>query len=708
MRYSRHCYLAGSSILALLGTPVFAQDSEVTEPVDIESTIIVTGQKVERPLLDTQASVAVVTDEDIVEKDLTSFREAFRTMGNVIDADFVDAGFVIRGVNSEGLTPGGAPLAAIYIDGAEQTGQGARRGARGLWDVEQVEVYRGPQSTLSGRAALAGAIYVNTRDPEYDYDASARLSYGELDTFDAALAGGGAIVDDVLAFRVAAEYQRRDSEVNYPTFSEFANFDRLIEDEYYQIRGKLRADPTPGLRIDLTYAYSYDSPAYDDVAGPGFGFEFEDRRGDFNLPFFQEAREAENHSKIAQVTYEIAPDITLTSLSTLVDTDTDRPSVNANTPGEDFTTVGAIDERLFTQELRANYDGGNGFKAVLGLYYAFDRSDSGFTRSVFFGGGRTDTTRSLSRNRNYAIFGEATVPLLDRVDLIAGGRVDRNEREINSSFSRDNFNPATPDTATVDFVESGETVFLPKLGVDIELASDLRLGLVFQQGYRPGGASRNVSSGDIVEFDAEFTDTYEASLRKDLGARGNLAVNVFYTDWTDQQVEFDLDPNDFFSRITVNAGKSRLYGGEVELSVQPTRDVSAFASLGVVDTEFEDFAVAGLGDFSGLEFPEAPSVTLAFGADYRPSTGFFAGADAKFVSEYFARDLQNAPIDEVGNYFVANARVGYQFDFGSLMLFADNLFNEQYFVYRDRIGDFDCCATFGRSRVVGVTGRVDF
>ncbi len=190
---------------------------------------------------------------------------------------------------------------------------------------------------------------------------------------------------------------------------------------------------------------------------------------------------------------------------------------------------------MFTHELRVNYDGANGLRAVLGPYYAYDRSDSGFSRSVFFGGGRNDTTRSLSSNRNYAIFGEATVPVLERVDLIAGGRIDHNERELNSTFMRDNFNPARPDVSTADFVESQETVFLPKLGVDIELASDLRLGFVFQQGYRPGGASRNVISGTIAQFDAEFTDTFEASLRKELGRRGNLAINVFYTDWTDQQ-----------------------------------------------------------------------------------------------------------------------------------------------------------------------------
>lgn len=146
--------LAGTATPLITPAQLVAQESAAKdETASHEERIIVVGQKTKQTLLATQSRGAVVAAEDIREKDLTSSREAFRTMDNVIDADFVDAGFIIRGINSEGLTPGGAPLAAIYIDGAEQTGQGARRGARGLWDVQQVEVYRGPQSTLSCRAA---------------------------------------------------------------------------------------------------------------------------------------------------------------------------------------------------------------------------------------------------------------------------------------------------------------------------------------------------------------------------------------------------------------------------------------------------------------------------------------------------------------------------------------------------------------------------
>lgn len=82
-------------------------------------------------------------------------------MANLNSGDWTESGFVIRGITSEGLVPGGAgaPLASLYIDGVQQTTDGTRRGARGMFDTEQLEIYRGPQSTLSGRAALAGAMY---------------------------------------------------------------------------------------------------------------------------------------------------------------------------------------------------------------------------------------------------------------------------------------------------------------------------------------------------------------------------------------------------------------------------------------------------------------------------------------------------------------------------------------------------------------------
>jgi outer membrane receptor protein involved in Fe transport len=674
--------------------------------------IVVTGQKIRRTLLDTQVSVGVVTAEDIEAKDLTTFREAFRTMANVMSGDWLDAGYVIRGVNSEGLTSG-SPLASLYIDGAEQTKMGTRRGSRGLWDVEQVEVYRGPQSTLSGRAALAGALYINTRDPSYDYDAAVRASAGELGTIEGALAVGGPIIDDVLAFRVAAEYQQRDTETSYPSFTQYKRYDTLSEDKYYQFRGKLRIDPLPGLTATLSHAYSYDSPAYDDVGGPGLGWAYEDRRGDFNQPVFQEARETDNHSSSARLVYELSPSITLTALATLADTDTDRGSVNEGTPGEIYVVKGTEEERLFTQELRVNYDGANAVRAVGGLYYNHYRADSVRTSTLPNSGGRTDDTSLVNRADNYAVFGEVTVPLLDNLSLVAGGRFDRTEADISSFFQRQFVDPALPGTLAIYDVGNDESEFLPKLGFDVELSPVTKVGVVAQRGFRPGGVQRDTNNGVVTSFDSESTMTYETSLRHSVGRRGNLALNLFYTDWKDQQVRFDSrDAAGNLSRITVNAGESRIYGGEFEARLGLRRDLSAFTSLGYLDTKFERFMTADLGDFTGLSFPQAPDWTAAAGFDYRPDTGFFCGADAKYVGSFISRDMQDAPIDAAGDYTIVNVRIGYAWDGMSVTIFADNLFDEQYFLYRNRIdfgtGPQDLFGTMGRSRITGITAQARF
>jgi outer membrane receptor protein involved in Fe transport len=707
MRLSLLPTAAVAAIATVPAAPATAQAEAPVEQVAGVPDILVTGERQTRSLLDTAASVGVVTAADIQRTDVTSFREAFRLLGNVLDSDWVDGGFIIRGINSEGLTPGGNPLASVYIDGAQQTIQGARRGARGLWDVEQVEVYRGPQSTLSGRASLAGAIYIRTVDPGFEWSGAARVSAGELGTLDGAVAVGGPLSDKI-AFRIVAEYQHRDSEISYPAFENFARYDQIRRDEYWQLRGKLLAKTSDNVKLIISYSYADDSPAYDDVAGPGFGFDYFDRRGDFNLPFFQEVRSATNHSASAELVVGLSDRLDFTSLTTYGSTNVRIPSINQGTPGERFVTDGVQTQRLFTQELRLNLSRDK-LSGVVGLYLSTERNRRDTDRSTFFGGGRLDNFRDNFEIDSYALFGEGTLRVSPAIRLVAGGRLNHERQRNETSFSRDNFNPALPDISTTGSSRVSQTVFLPKAAVLFDLATDTTLGFTVQRGFRSGGSGVNGVTGQPFSFAPEYTWNYEGSLKSKLmDGKLFLTANLFYTDWRDQQVELLLDPLDFTTGVTLNAASSRVFGGELEARAVPHPNLQAFVSLGITDAKFKEFVDLKLGDFSGLSFPEAPRYTISAGLDWRPKTGFFIGGDVRHVSSYFARDLQNAPIDRVGNYVLVNARAGWQADRWSLMVFADNLLNEQYFVYRDVIGDFECCATLGRSRIVGVTGRVSF
>ncbi len=698
--------LAGSGLdgrLTASGTVTVARSAIVTgggSAINL-APIEIYGSKTATTLDDTTASVAVVTAEEIEQRQLGSFREAFRVMGNVMDADWPDAGFVIRGVNSEGLTPGRAPLASVYADGAQQTSQGARRGARGLWDVEQVEVYRGPQSTLTGRAALAGALYVKTKDPTFKFESAAQATVGTLDTRGGAFAVGGPVVDDQVAFRISGEYEVSESDLNYPTYRSFRRYEEFVEDEYYQLRGKLLLLPRslPDSSALLTYSFSHDSPNADDIAGPVLGFTYGQRRGDFNTPVFSESRSADTHNLSLDLGHNVTSGLKLTSLSTYSFTDMRRPSVNEGTPGETNYTNGRQEEYVAAQEFRANYETDR-WKGVLGVYIAKENAEQGYERPANFG--RNDVSRGARDTFNAAAFGEVTYTVVPTWKIVAGGRVDYTDETSMSYFSRNSVVTTNRETTFQ------ETVLLPKAGLIKELTPDHTLGVTAQRGFRSGGSGVQSSAGLAYTFDPEYAWTYEASYKgKFLGGRLQAGVNLFTMDWTDQQVEVQEVPGSFASTRVTNAAKSSTKGFEIETRYQMAEGLSTFASIGYVHTRFDSFSDASLGNVSGMPFPEAPHWNAALGAFYQHPSGFFVGGDAKYISRSLAR-FGTLPHDYLDGYMVANAQLGYRLNALTIRLFAENLFDEEYFVYTDRSAAGDIAATLGRRQMIGLSTTLKF
>jgi outer membrane receptor protein involved in Fe transport len=251
-------------------------------------------------------------------------------------------------------------------------------------------------------------------------------------------------------------------------------------------------------------------------------------------------------------------------------------------------------------------------------------------------------------------------------------------------------------------------VFLPKLGVAHDLNENQVVGFTVQQGFRSGGAGVQVSTGTTYEYDPEYTWNYELSFKGNFaGGRLSVTSNVFYTDWQDQQVELQEDPLDFSSNLVTNAASSNSYGLELETRYQFTAALSGFASIGYVETEFEDFVDVNLGDLSGLPFPEAPEWNLAIGGQYKSASGYYIGADAKYLDNYLAR-FGAPPQEYLDGYWVANAQLGWQSDHWELSVFAENLFDETYLVYNDRDYVGDIAASLGYERRVGVSATYRF
>jgi outer membrane receptor protein involved in Fe transport len=237
------------------------------------------------------------------------------------------------------------------------------------------------------------------------------------------------------------------------------------------------------------------------------------------------------------------------------------------------------------------------------------------------------------------------------------------------------------------------------------LASDQSLGIVLSRGYRGGGGGIDALTGQPYTYDPETADNLELSYRwESTDRRWRVAANAFHMRWRNQQINVPQIPGDFTSDKVVNAGRSTVQGGELEIQARPSRSCDVFASLGMADTRFDEFRFTQAGavlDLTGNPFPQAPKWNGAFGAQWRLG-GWFAGGDVKHTGRALSRSLlEGVPADLMPDYTVLNLRGGFQWDAWRLSVQMANVTDERYFLYRFDTPAFQV-ATVGRPRTVSV------
>lgn len=698
---------------------------DVDAPFEELEEVMVIGEKDKKPLSATLASVAVVDDRRIDKYRLYSVADAFRQMANVQAPQFTDGGFVIRGINTEApdaenISGSQVPMALIYIDGVALSRGAGRRGPLGIWDVAQVEVFRGPQTSLQGRNSLAGAVHIHTKNPTFDWEGASRSTVGSFETYDQALMLSGPL-SDTLAFRLTAEGNRAGSFIDYPNLVSQPRYNDLVHAESYNIRGKLLWQP--GGRDDdtltflLSYNHSFGRGTPSDVFGPNApgapaGLSFYDRQWLSAAPG-QQIRAT--HSDVASLLVNWRPDGSswrFVSQSAFVHSLTNIDTLNGGFVRDDV-------EREYTHELRAHYETDR-TRAVLGLYGFLAGFDS--------------TQRAIESERlNLAAFGEIDQRLAGGLHSIIGARLDYDEFEIAAL--------GTPE------VGSNYLRLLPKGALRYEFTPDHSLAFTVQRGYRAGGAATDVSNIPYT-FAPATTMNYELALRsKWFGGRLETNLNAFHTKLKNQQVVLrDFDFLSFTpSERVINAANSEMSGIELETRLQATEELAFFVSAGYLDTNYTRFVhnidpvTAGvLGvpaqlDYSGYDFPESPRWNAAVGFDYRRKGGFFLTADAEFMGEYYSPYLfapagsgvgaatsVQVPQDDsvrIQPRAIVNASVGYEWKNWTVTLFVRNLFDRDYLIGQtpniigtgagvQSQGGF--LGTVGAPRFIGVAVNVKF
>nr|WP_315253133.1 TonB-dependent receptor [uncultured Duganella sp.] len=604
------------------------------EPIE---QVVISGDKLKRTEIDSSASVGARNRRQIDESGMNTVEEVISQMANVGTAENLS----IRGVQSYGPTGGGGKTITVVVDGVPQDGFGQTISSLSVWDADRVEVLRGPQSTNQGRNSLAGAVVLRTRDPQDARDFSYRLSAGNQNAHQVALAGGGAIVEQVLAGRVTLEQRRRDGDVYNVTRDD----KRANHDDGHTLRGKLRITPW-GDRYQALITL------VDDKQRLGYNtVEAVRAAADARLNFSNEPREVENRTRSAaleQTFRALGADVTL--LTTYSHNRYARVADYDGTELNQGVRDGENIDRQWAQEARANFDTllfGHKLKGVAGLYYSqqYYAGDDKFVVPVSYvlgliGQCRVQTVcdatygadfisrRQMQDNasKTRAVYGEFDY-VLDKLTLTAGMRYDAERQRRILSTATDGTSPLARQIY-MQLIRSGafspdgtqdlgtdNSVWLPKLGVRYALSPEWVAGLTAQRGYRTGGVDYSYQRGS-KSFGPEYTRNYEASLKGALDNGLVVAFNAYRVNWTDQQVNIGRNTLD---QWFVNAGSSRLQGLEAEVRGRVARNLELFGAMGLARTKFIDFVSAN-GDYSGHEFARSPRQTQAVGFSWTPGS----------------------------------------------------------------------------------------
>jgi outer membrane receptor protein involved in Fe transport len=570
----------------------------------------VTGEKIVRSQDRTLSSVAVATAADIREHGDIDLQQILdRTPGVYTQSGNENWG--IRGVPVSGFDDQGPAAVngavSMLVDDALQANRMLTINPLQLWDVEQVEVYRGAQSTTQGRNSLAGAVVLRTHNPTFTPEFAVQVNAGKYGERGASALASGALVDDVVAGRLAIDYQSSDGYIDNVTLHKDANIARASD-----IRGKLLIKPSDKAELLLTVART------------------EHRTGDIGVAaqdgkplYYKLLENTDAHDKIAQntatakFTYDIDSAWSFTSVTsgtwakidTLLDFDQE-----ADTTQE---AVRAHSQDLLSQELRLGY-GADDLKGFFGVYYGEVKGDT--DEQLVDEGSVVLADKSDVRIRNAALFGEVNWEFVDSWQLIAGLRFDHEKNSTNVRYSIDEYGLASDVDANED---KNFDVWLPKIGISHDLTENQLLGLVWQRGYRSGGVNVRATTNH-QPYDPEYTKTIELSWRGNwLDNSLRTSANVYHTDWDDQQVTF-LNSNG--TRQVTNAAESRLQGVELSAEYRVTPQLALTAGAAYNHTEYLNFVVSGT-DFSGEEFLFAPKSMASVGANYLFTSGLLIGGD---------------------------------------------------------------------------------
>lgn len=641
--------LATALMPLLVASPSIAQQEQDQQQENIE-TIVVTAELIDRSLAKSGNSVEVF-DEDSLQNTagLNTLRDVLGAVGNISLVTGTGKAPTVRGVDGTGAAEnanaffaGSRQRLSWEIDGRPASYNEVVFADLGLFDVKQIEVLRGPQSSLVGRNAIAGTVVVNTNNPVFEHQGKLRLAAGNNEYRQFAGMVNVPVTDDRLALRLAGSWFEKQSETSYDPYPGVSDPSEI---EGKNVRAKLLFKPDTELEssllLNLTHS-AYTGPNGEIIVRP-----FEQRRSNFPQ---QPQHKPETTSLIAD--YELVLN--------------DSWQFNLNSSITDFkftrkaapnTSNATIDTKEYVLEPQFKYQDGDA-AAVMGVYYYQARQEE----FIEFLGGQNfdDDTDTI------AAYAEGVLPLTSDIDLSLGLRYEHEERK------REGGDP-TGQIARI-FSDEDYDVFLPKVGLNWQASDNTNWGVQISKGYNAGGGGITFAFPIVnYSYEEETVWTYDIYGRQEfMDGKVRTTQNLFFSEYKDMQLPFDLTPENSKDEAFVirNADKVETLGLELGISASITDNLELWGNLSLLDTEISDYPNSGV---EGNELLTAPSMTAVLGLSWHRDN-WRAGINTRYSDGYFT-DVNNRPGGETDAYVVLDAQLSYQWDGYRVFATVNNLFD---------------------------------
>jgi outer membrane receptor protein involved in Fe transport len=631
----------------------------LAQPVD---EIIVTGEFRPTRLDKVPASVSVLDAADIEATGARHLADILALAPNVNLAGGSSRSrfFQIRGIGERGQFAGVLnPSVGVLVDGVDLSDAAT---AATLFDVEQVEIFRGPQGTRYGANALAGLINVRTRQPGDRFEAHLGLDAGDYDmwTLNGALSGP---LSDSVSLRVAAQQHSSDGFI-HNTFLDRS--DTNARDEQ-SVRAKLRWTPATDTTLDALVGYVDIDNGYDAFSLDNDRTTLSDEPG----------RDAQRTAYGAlSLSWDGADAFTVEAAAAGASSDStygydeDWAFEGFHPFGYSATDYYLRDRRNLTGEIKLlSKEPGRLFGGasdwVLGMY-TLDREDD-LHREYTFLAVPFQSTATVDR---LALFGQLETALSQRTVLTTGLRYEHHESKYEDSEGL-RFSPT-------------DRMYGWRISLDRDLRESLMAYVSLSRGYKAGGFNTDGTlDADLRQYEPETLLNYEVGLKGEFFDRRLAArLTAFYMRRDKVQIASSLtrergDGSTDFVQFIGNAAEGSNTGVEAEIAFQATDALQLQASLGLLESEYKSFINAAGQNLDGREQAHAPAYQFAVRTRYDFGSGWYGelgaeGRDAFFFSD--SHDLRSR------SYQVLNTAVGLSRDSWDVRLWARNLTDEDYFV----------------------------